>query len=51
MRLEKEREDEKAAFEREKRMQRVIIDLKKRYGKNAVLKGTNFKEGATTVIP
>jgi len=46
--LEKEREEEKAAFEREKRMQRAIIDLKKRYGKNAVLKGMNLREGATT---
>ena len=32
---------------REQRIQRAIIDLRSRFGKNAVLKGTNFKEGAT----
>ena len=33
--------------EREKRMQRAMIDIKKRFGPNAVLKGISFKEGAT----
>lgn len=32
---------------REKRMQRVVIDIKKRFGPNAILKGTSFQEGAT----
>ena len=28
-------------------MQKTIIVIKKRFGKNAILKGMNFQEGAT----
>ena len=28
-------------------MQRAVLDIKKRFGKNAILKGMNFQEGAT----
>lgn len=31
----------------EKRLQHALIDIKKKYGKNAILKGMNFEEGAT----
>lgn len=41
--------EEKAALEREKRMQRAVLEIKKRYGKNAILKGMNLEEGATTI--
>ena len=34
--------------EREKRMQEAILAIKEKYGKNAVLKGMNLEEGATT---
>ncbi len=34
-------------LEREKRVQRAVLDIKKRFGKNAILKGMNFQEGAT----
>ena len=34
---------------REKRMQEAVISIQNRYGKNAILKGTNFEEGATTI--
>jgi len=34
--------------EKEKRQQKAVIGIKHRYGKNAILKGTNFREGATT---
>ena len=42
-------EQEKNAkdLEREKKAQKAILDIQKKYGKNAILKGTNFKEGAT----
>ncbi|MBQ7873908.1 MAG: DNA methylase [Oscillospiraceae bacterium] len=40
---------EKAAFEREKRQQKAIAEIKKRYGKNAILKGMNFEEGGMTI--
>ncbi len=45
--LERERAEEKAALEREKQMQTAIIDIKKKFGKNAILKGMNLEEGAT----
>lgn len=47
--VQKQREDEKAALERERQMQRAMLDIKKKYGKNAVLKGMNLEEGAMTV--
>ena len=34
---------------RERDIQLTILRLRKRYGKNAVLKGMNFKEGATAI--
>lgn len=34
--------------EREKHLQKAIIGLQKRYGKNVLLKGHDFLEGATT---
>ena len=34
-------------MEREKSLQNALLDIKKKYGKNAVLKGTNYLEGAT----
>ena len=47
--LEKQREMEKVQLEREKNMQKAVISIKKKYGKNAILKGMNFEEGATTI--
>lgn len=45
---QKERyEKEQAFLEKEKRLQKTMLSLKKRYGKNAVLKGMNLQEGAT----
>lgn len=45
--LEKEREAEKENLRRERNRQQALINIKKRYGKNAILKGMNFEEGAT----
>ena len=44
---EKEEAKEEADLEREKRMQRAMLDIKKKFGKNAILKGMNLQEGAT----
>lgn len=44
-----ERDDLEMFLTREKNMQKAVISLKKRYGKNAVLKGMNLEEGATTI--
>ena len=38
-----------ADLERERKMQRAMIDIKKRFGKNAILKGMNLEKGATTI--
>ena len=47
----KELEEKEAAEakEREKHLQHALLEIKKRYGKNAVLKGMNLEEGATTI--
>ena len=34
-------------LDREKRMQEAMLSIKKKFGKNAVLKGMNLQEGAT----
>lgn len=39
--------EEDLRSQREKRLQHTLIDLKKKYGKNVVLKGMNFQDGAT----
>lgn len=44
---EKQRKQEAAALDREKKVQKAMLDIKKRFGKNAILKGTNLEEGAT----
>lgn len=36
-------------LEREKRMQKAMIDIKKKFGKNAILRGMDLEEGATTM--
>lgn len=45
----KKKAAEQAADEKEKKIQTTMLDLQHRYGKNAVLKGMNLKEGATTI--
>lgn len=45
--LERQREEEKAALAKERKMQEALLTIKKKFGKNAILKGMNFEEGAT----
>lgn len=47
VRSQKEAEEE--ALERERKMQKAILDIKKKFGKNAIIKGMNLEEGATSV--
>ncbi len=35
--------------QRERRMQEAMLSIQSRYGKNAILKGTNLEDGATTI--
>jgi len=44
---EAKRKAEETELERERTMQLAMLTIKKRYGKNAILKGMNFEEGAT----
>ena len=44
-----QRAKEEQSLQREKNMQKAIIGLKNKYGKNAVLRGMNLEEGATTI--
>ena len=34
---------------KERKLQRSILNIKKKYGKNAILKGMNFEDGGTTI--
>ncbi|MCI9217116.1 DNA methylase [Lachnospiraceae bacterium 42-17] len=46
--VQKERKErEEAARKKERKLQQAMLDIKKKYGKNAILKGTNLVEGAT----
>ncbi|MPM82135.1 DNA polymerase IV [bioreactor metagenome] len=45
--LAKQETEEKAELEKERRLQLAILDIKKKMGKNAVLKGMNLLNGAT----
>ncbi|MBQ4371749.1 MAG: DNA methylase, partial [Firmicutes bacterium] len=44
---EKQLEEKKAGLEDEKRLQKALLEIRGRYGKNAILKGANMLEGAT----
>ncbi len=48
-RLEQEREEEEAKRKRERKLQEAMLDIKKKYGKNAILKGANLVEGSTVI--
>jgi DNA polymerase V len=43
---QKIKEEEDATLQREKKLQLAMLDIKKKFGKNAILKGTNLEEGA-----
>ena len=44
---ERRREEERASQRRERSMQEAVLHIKSRYGKNALLRGTSFTDGAT----
>ena len=45
--LERKAQAEKEALAKERKMQEALLSIKKKFGKNAILKGLNFEEGAT----
>ena len=44
---QRQAEKREAAHAKERRLQEAMLGLKKKYGKNAILKGMNLEEGAT----
>lgn len=47
--LDKERIKKKQQLKKERKMQEAILTIQKKYGKNAILKGNNYEEGATAI--
>lgn len=47
--LEKQNEADEAARKKERALQEAVLSVKKKYGKNAILKGMNLEEGATAI--
>ncbi len=46
---DKQEEAIEKALDKEKALQKATLELKKRFGKNAVIKGTDLQEGAMTI--
>ena len=44
---ERRREAEERALTRERRAQEAVLEIQKKFGKNAILRGTSLEEGAT----
>ena len=42
-----QQEQEQQELEREQKMQTAMLNIKKKFGKNAILRGMNLEEGAT----
>lgn len=45
--LAKQKKEEEERLAKERRMQEALLAIKKQFGKNSILKGLNFEEGAT----
>lgn len=46
---EKRRKDQQLEQQREHRLQEAVLQIKGKYGKNAIIKGMNLEEGATGI--
>ena len=47
--LEERKKQDQTMDEKERRLQQAAIELQERFGRNAILKGMNLQEGATTM--
>ena len=45
--LEKQKQENEAKMKKERALQEAVLSVKKKFGKNAILKGMNLEEGAT----
>lgn len=44
---EKQKQEDEAKMKKERALQEAVLSVKKKFGKNAILKGINLEEGAT----
>ena len=44
-----EEEKKKRLEQTEKNLQKAMLEIKKKYGKNAIIKGMNLQDGGTTI--
>ena len=47
--LDEKRKEEEKKLSKERKLQEAVLSVKKKYGKNAILKGMNLQEGATAI--
>lgn len=47
--LDKEKDMAKARYKREKSKQNAVISIRKKYGRNAIIRGMSLEEGATAI--
>jgi DNA polymerase V len=47
--LDRQRQAEEAELDQELKLQKALISIRDKFGKNAIVKGLNMKEGATTI--
>ena len=47
--MERERREQEEKLAKERKLQEAMLSVKKKYGKNAMLKGMNLQEGAMTI--
>lgn len=47
--VQKQKQEEEADLLRERKLQMAMLDIKKKYGKNAILRGMNLEDGAMTL--
>lgn len=47
--LKREKEEKETELQKERKLQQAMLCIKKKYGKNAILKGMNLLEGATAM--
>lgn len=45
--LEKRKQENEARMKKERALQEAVLSVKKKFDKNAILKGINLEEGAT----
>ena len=47
--LAKEQKEQEEKLAKERKLQEAMLSVKKKYGKNAILKGMNLQEGGMTI--